>query len=675
MASTIVGTVDDHEARPKPPTLQVIESLRRKRLLLLLDNCEQIVGAAPLVANVLAACPGVSILATSRERLHLRAEQRYRVPPLELPAAVDLFAQRAAAVNVEFTITAANRPTLEAICQRLDHLPLALELCAAQADLFAPAQILAQLHAHPLDLLENGAHDLPPQHRTLRHAIERSYDLLLEHERALFRRLGVFVGGWTVEAVEAVCACAHDAESHAYVSMLHALIGKSLVHAETTPTGERRFLLLETIREYALEYLEASGEVEHLRRQHARYYATFADTAYQTMLEQAKRTGNVPDWDALARQTQPEYANLQAALVWSQTMLGDPEVALQLTNDLADLWLRRGMRHEAIAAMERTLHHPRGIIRSLAQFGVRVDLAQLHALTGNYAAAHMQYAQALALAHELGDTYEYAWTLRSLGWLAREQGDITTARVRLAESLAIFRELDHAYGIAVALYTLAGVAIVEEDPARAEEMLTESRAVAQRTSFPAHDTARILQCLGHVAQLRGAYDRAAALHHESRALFPSDHHTGLLGAYHGLGESALGLGQLDEAAHWLMQGLVLSEALSDRASIAWCLAGLGGVAALSNRPKRAARLWGAAEALRTAICCRSAFAARTTYERALAVARTQLDEEAVAAAWIAGRALLVEQAIAEALQPDALATAPPAAPRGADPAIAETPVA
>src|SRR5262249_17464447 len=158
------------EASAKPPQLRLIELLRRKHMLLVLDNCEQIVGAAPLIADVLAACPGLSILATTRERLHLRAEQRYRVPPLELAAAVELFALRATAVDVDFTTPAANRPILQAICQRLDRLPLALELCAAQVDLLAPVQILQQLRAHPLDLLVNGAHDLPPQHRTLRHA-------------------------------------------------------------------------------------------------------------------------------------------------------------------------------------------------------------------------------------------------------------------------------------------------------------------------------------------------------------------------------------------------------------------------------------------------------------------------------------------------------------------------
>lgn len=204
MAAAIVAAVAPGDASNKPPQSRLIERLRHQQRLLLLDNLEQIADAAPLIATVLAECAGVTILATSRERLHLRAEQRCKVPPLELAAAVDLFVQRAQAVDEEFRLTEQNQPTLAAICTRLDCLPLALELCAAQVELFAPAQLLAQLQARPLDLLTNGAHDLPPQHRTLRHAIERSYALLNEAEQTLFRRLGVFVGGFDLAAVEAI---------------------------------------------------------------------------------------------------------------------------------------------------------------------------------------------------------------------------------------------------------------------------------------------------------------------------------------------------------------------------------------------------------------------------------------------------------------------------------------
>jgi predicted ATPase len=201
MVSTIAAAVGCREGSARPPQVRLIEFLRRKTMLLVLDNLEQIPDAAPLIAELVAECPGLCILATSRERLHLRAEQRFKVPPLDLASAVDLFIRRAQAVDAAFVLTSANQPTLEAICQRLDCLPLAIELGAAQVDLLSLSHLLAQLQAHRLDLLVDGAHDLPPQHRTLRLAIERSYGLLPEAERRLFRRLGVFVGGFDWAAI------------------------------------------------------------------------------------------------------------------------------------------------------------------------------------------------------------------------------------------------------------------------------------------------------------------------------------------------------------------------------------------------------------------------------------------------------------------------------------------
>jgi predicted ATPase/DNA-binding XRE family transcriptional regulator len=643
MAATIVAAVGGSEASAKPPQIRLIEVLRRKHILLVLDNCEQIVGAAPLIAEVVAACPQLSILATSRERLHLRAEQRYRVPALDLAAAVELFALRAAALDVDFTITAANRPTLEAICQRLDRLPLALELCAAQVDLFAPAQILAQLRARPLDLLINGAHDLPPQHRTLRHAIQRSYELLAEHERVLFRRLGIFKGGWSLEAMEAVCAREQALDRRMLVETLRALIGKSLVRAETPLTDERRFLMLETIREYALERLEASGESEQLRGQHAAYYQALGEHVWLT--EDGPVSGG-----AWVRRLQPDYENFQSALVWSQSTAGNSEAALQLCSAMEGLWASRGMRYEAIAAMERALDHPRGAGRTGAHWIIRWDLARLFTSIGNYTAARMHAEEAVLLARELGDINLSAQALERLGAVARDQGDSASAWARFNESLAILRELGDPHSIANALNTLAGVAIMEEDPARAELLLAESREIGQRAGSASDCFAWTLTNLGHAAQLRGDYARAAQLHHESLVRFGStDYPLGPPTAYHGLGEAALGQGNTDEAARWFAQGLVLSQRESNLASIAWCLAGLGSVAAKSEAPERAARLWGAAEQLRQTIGCRSAPATRATYEQAIAVARCQGAEGSFAAAWAAGQALSLDEVIADAL--------------------------
>lgn len=646
---------------------QLTAYLRTRCMLLVLDNFEQLLAAAPLVGELLAAAPRLKALITSRTTLRLAGEHVYVVPPLALPAlhplppiealaryaAVDLFVQRARAVVSNFALTGANAAAVAAICRRLDGLPLAIELAAARSRLFAPAALLARLD-HCLPVLTGGGRDVPPHQQTLRGTIDWSYNLHTEAEQALLRRLAVFVGGCTLEAAAAVCADTSSvpepvrasaagppvASHDTLLNGLEALVNQSLVYCIPGADAEPRFTMLETIHEYALERLEESGEAERLRRQHAGYYLTLGVVDFPDVWDPAQTAHLVP-----------EYDNLWSALAWSQTSAGDPELALRLTRALRILWFRRGIRREAIAALERALTQPHGVGRTVAHAAARFELGQFLAFTGDYAAARPQFEQTLQLAHEVGDRWWYAVALENLGWMAREQGDSATAWARLSESLAIFRELGHASSIAESLYELAEVAIVDEDAARAEALLAESRVLEQRENHVPTTIGWTLNHLGHAAQLRGAFDDAAQLHHESLASFQAygDQHFGIHWAYHDLGETALGQGRLDEAARWLAQGLSLSETLGDQASMSWCLAGLGSAAALDGQPERAAQLWGAAEQLRQAIGCRSAPAARTTYERALGLAHAQLGEEAFAAAWAAGRALTLEQAIAYAL--------------------------
>jgi tetratricopeptide (TPR) repeat protein len=301
--------------------------------------------------------------------------------------------------------------------------------------------------------------------------------------------------------------------------------------------------------------------------------------------------------------------------------------------------------------LEHTLEHPLGVGRTTAHAEVREDLAELFALEGNYAAARSQYEQVVPLVRELGDMKQYALILERLGWVAREQGDSATAWLRMSESLALCRELGDPAYIAGTLTSMARIAIQEEDPARAEALLAESRALAQQGGVDRSTIFWTLNHLGNAAQLSENYVRAAQLHQESLSMIQVEGRApsaASLSFYQSMGETTLGLGRLDEAAGWLAQGLAASQTLNEQPSIAWCLAGLGSAAALAEEPERAARLWGAAERLRQALGCRPARAARATYERALASARGQLGEEAFAAAWAAGHALTLEQAIAEA---------------------------
>jgi predicted ATPase/transcriptional regulator with XRE-family HTH domain len=680
VGGAVAQTLGVRESGSQPLLERLKDELHDKQMLLLLDNFEHLLDAAAQIAELLAGTARLKILITSREQLHLRGEQEVAVPPLALPpaavgrfeglnvqtfdaeftqyAAVQLFIARAQEAKADFVLTNANAGAVAEICVRLDGLPLAIELAAARLKLFAPETLLVRLSSR-LALLTGGARDLPVRQQTIRNTIAWSHDLLTEAEQTLLRRLGVFAGGCTLEAAEDVCggsdlgggSCGAGVAPPTSISQLPdplldrlaALVDKSLLRQIEGPDGEARFVMLETIREYALERLEASGEAEPLRRQHARYYLSLGEVIFPDSPS--------PWHPARTAALDRDYDNLWSALAWSQTAAGDPELALRLTGALRILWFHRGMRREAIAALERALNHPHGVGRTLAHAQARFNLGQMLQWTGDYAAARIQFEQAAQLAHAVGHQWWYAVAVEHMGNLAREQGDSATAWARLTESLALLRTLGYAGIIAEVLNMLAEVAIVDEDQARAEALLAESRAIEQRGNHDPNVIGWTLLTLGHAAQLRGAFDHAMQLHQESLACFLAfgDQHHMLAWAYHGLGETALGQGRLDEAERHLAQGLALSQTLGDQASSAWCLAGLGSAAALDEDPERAARLWGAAEALRRAIGCRTAPAARATYERALAVARAQLGEQAFAAAWTAGQAMTVEQAIAETL--------------------------
>jgi predicted ATPase/transcriptional regulator with XRE-family HTH domain len=669
------------ESGGKPLLDCLKDELRDKHTLLLLDNFEQVLGAAPLIADLLATAPQLTVLVTSREHLHLRGEQEIPVQPLALPpqeprtknqepagakqalilgsidelmqyAAVALFIQRAQSVQPAFQVTSANAPAVAEICARLDGLPLAIELAAARVKLFAPDALLARLSSR-LALLTSGPRDLPTRQQTIRNTITWSHDQLNEAEQILFRRFGVFVGGCTLEAASEVLSSKFKVQSSEpttaelltlnseLLTFLAALIDKSLLRQVAGPDGTTRFTMLETIREYALERLVASGEADQLCRQHAQYYLALSSS-------QPADTHEI--W---TRRVDREYDNLRAALEWSQTSAGDPEAALRLAHVLSELWQDRGIRHEAIVALQRTLDHPLGVGRTFAHALARVQLAEFLGLSGNYAAAQAQFEQALPLMRELDNEWSQAWIVNRMGWIAREQGDSAGAWARLSEAIAMYRRRSDMPGLAWGLITIAEVAILDEDAARAEELLAEGRTIWPNDGSNWHTLWRgwTLNHLGHAAQLRGDFDHAAELHRESLALFQSlgDQNFGLPWAYQSLGEAALGHGRPDQAERWLRRAIIVSQQQSDQTSMAWCLAALGTTAAQDEEPERAARLWGAAERLRQVIGCRPAPAARATYERAIALVRAQLGEKTFAAAWAEGRTLTLEQAIADAL--------------------------
>lgn len=669
LASTLVSALGINELNKRTPKANLLDFLRGKDVLLLLDNFEQITAAAPLVAELLAECPGLCLLVTSRERLHLRAEQRYRVPPLELASAVSLFVQRAQAAEADFALSPDIQSTVTKICQHLDCLPLAIELCAAQADLLTPQALLARLRDHRLDLLIDGPLDLPVHQRTLRNTIHRSYELLNERECTLFRTLGVFVSGFGQEACENL---GMDEMT------LQALIHKSLVQV-TVPNherngGARRFLLLETLREYAWEQLCAQGESAAIQRLHAESYLQLAEEA-----ESHLRGSDQAVWlDRLAL----EYGNLRAALAWAvasqQTVIG-----ARLGIALWRFWYVRGHYEEG-------WHWLQKLLLRADQPEQRASLlyaqGRLATRRGDFAAGAESFAVGLALFRKLGDSHGIASALRGLGFIRYLQDQHMAARSLFEEALAVFRRLNDREGIAV---TLDNLAYMVNDRAEEQRLFEESLALRRRAgnlrgissslSGLAHvaldqadyaaacvyaqeyrqiseelgnqnGVVNALNLLGLIAYAEGDYTGAQLLYEKGLALCEE---TGdrlqLSGAILNMGTTATKLGEYDRAHALFEQALVLDQEMGVASGIGQVLEHFAYLAVAQEQAERSVCLAGAAAALYESLPDPPHHLRQAEFARDQACARQLLGEEATAAAWATGRAMTLEQAVAYAL--------------------------
>nr|MBA2449465.1 adenylate/guanylate cyclase domain-containing protein [Chloroflexota bacterium] len=467
VATTIAQALEIRDLGGRPVLDSLTEYLRDRQLLLVLDNFEQILPAAPTVSTLLGASPGLKVLVTSRAPLELRGEHELPVPPLALPdprrlpsiealtqyGAVALFVERVTAIRPEFALTNQNAPTVAEICVRLDGLPLAIELAAARIRLLSPEAMLTRLERR-LPLLTGGARDLPARQQTLRATIAWSYDLLDEGERALFRRLSIFVGGCTLEAAEAVCDLDGDLGLDALDGMA-SLVAKSLVRQDAGPGGEPRFGMLETIREYGLEQLNASGETETIRRRHAEYYLHLVP-----MGEFRRRGPNLIAWlDRL----EAEHDNARAALAWALDEGNDVRLGLQLSSGLTPFWFVRGPLSEvrwlemALAMSARDADPVRAEALWLAAWATRPrnDPAQTVALC----------EESVAALRALGDKLGTARSLSLLGIGLRDKRDYARARAVVEEGLALAREGGDPWTIANALYSRASVGWYERyDP-------------------------------------------------------------------------------------------------------------------------------------------------------------------------------------------------------------------
>jgi non-specific serine/threonine protein kinase len=662
VVQTVASVLGVREEPDRSLQASLASHLREKRLLLVLDNCEHLIASCAQLADaLLRACPQLRILASSREPLGIGGEAIFRVPPLAAPdddqtlpidqlaqmEAVRLFAERARAIQPAFQVTQGNASALAQICRRLDGIPLAIELAAARVRVLTVEQIAARLDDR-FRLLSGGSRTALPRHQTLQALIDWSYDLLTDQERVLLRRLAVFVGGWTLEAAEAVCADpdapvadGRSLQSTDILDLLTRLIDKSLVLVEECNDG-LRYRRLEMIRQYTLAKLAASDEADTLRQRHAEYYLALAEADAAPIAR-----------DAWIEKLEAEYDNLRAALAWSQSAAGGAQLGLCLALTVSGFWFGRGYWAEAHSWLQGALAHPEAQRDEYTKLRAEAlhALGFLSALQGDYATGQRYIAESLKLAEQLNDRLAIGWSKFRQGWLAREQGDAVLARQRLQESLEYYRELDIPWGVAWVLVTLGEVAVMSEDAQWAKELLEEGLAM-QRQLDILEGIAWALNHLGHVAQLEGDAERATRLHNQSIPLFRASAsqnlgNLGLAWAFQSLGETALGTGAPRLARQHLEEALSVFHNLGDRMGMAWCLAGLGSAAALDEEPERAVRLWGAAEALRQAIGCRPAPAARATYERLVAEGRAQLGD-AFDTAWAEGQALSLDRALAEA---------------------------
>ena len=614
--------------------------------LLLLDNFEQVLNAAPEIGTLLAACPRLKVLATSRAALHIHGEQEFPVPPLGLPDgaatglaadsdAVRLFVARAAAGRPDFALTAETAPTIAAICARLDGLPLAIELAAARSKVLPPAALLARLTDSPaLPLLTGGARDLPARQQTLRGAIAWSYDLLPPAVQALFRRLSVFAGGWTLDAADEVLGIRYQASGsdaglavggpgsddiHNTQYAIHAmpnaeptlpaelvfdglatLIDHSLVQRDEAAGGEPRFTMLATLRAFGAEQALATGEAAALAAAHAGYFMDLVRAGELQLRGPAQGV-----WlDRLDR----ESANLRAALAWALDQ-ESPAPALHLTGLLGWFWNGRGYFSEGRTWLERALARS-SPDRRTTTLALALNWAGVLAFRQGDAAAHALLTESAAIFREQADAGGLAYALAVLGVVVLYGGDPAQARTLLGESVALFRLIGNSWGVALALRNLGEVAVATGDAA-AQALLGESVALFRQVG-DGWGLALALNTLGQVRAVTGDAPGAAAHFRESLDLF----HT-----------------------------------LGDRQGIAWGLAALAGLAGQTGDPARATRLFSAATAVLAAISARLDPVDRTAFERNVAAAQAALAPAAWEAAWAAGHRLSLDAAIALAGEP------------------------
>jgi predicted ATPase/Tfp pilus assembly protein PilF len=644
--------------------------LQGRRVLLVLDNFEHVQPAALLVAELLATSPDFKVLATSRGPLHLRGEHELPVPPLDLPVpgapvrldelaatpAVALFLERASAAAPDFRFGEDDAATIAHICAHLDGLPLAIELIAPRLKLLSLEALDKRLEAG-LAFTAPGSRDLPSRHRTLHNAIEWSFDLLEPEAQQVFLRLSAFPGGCTLDAAESVCATAGDVDASAVIDQLGELLDESLVRKRQGGDGEMRFEMLQTVQEYARYRLLERGETDEFRRRHAEYFLALVEEAEPELIRSSQA--------AWAKRLEDETPNVRAALAWSLES-GDVEVGLRIAGALARFWSIRGQMTEARLWLDQALAANRPVaaaVRAKALFAAGYSaLGQ-----GDYAQASSRMEESAALYREVGDEESAAMCVAQLGWLLLARGDMGAATAASEGSLAIARGTGNDRIAYVALATLGDVAAGGGDYERAGQLHEESLALRRKLG-DRRTIANALLNLGRVELLRGRNERALSETDEGLALAREVGDTWSISVgLANLGLIALAHGERERARDLLTRALETSWSRGDKRVGAECLQALAAVAVAEGRAAAAARLWGAAEAVRELAAPALSPTERALEADYLASLADTLGSEALERGREAGRALGYEAAVSEALasaamprEEDTRTPAPPA---------------
>jgi predicted ATPase len=672
-------------------------SLQDRQLLLLLDNFEQVLGAAEQVVDLLASTRRLKVLVTSRAVLHVRGEQEFAVPPLAVPSpehvsdlvalsqyeAVALFISRAQAAKLDFQLTHANARAIAEICAHLDGLPLAIELAAARVKLLPPQALLARL-GQGLAVLTSRERDRPERQQTLRDTIAWSYHLLNTDEQLLFKRLSAFAGGCQLAAIEAMYSTLSD-PVEPVLDGVASLLDKSLLQQTEQEGEEPRLLMLETIREYGLEVLAVSGEMERTREIHAWYYVRLSEAAEPELVG--------PQQAIWLERLEREHENLRAVMRWSTSQAMEDredgrnkELALRLGGALRQFWYMRSYFSEGRDFLERALSRSKGVaasIRAKALFAA----TRLNVSLGYLDQAEALDEEGLALYRELDDMVGIAASLHLLAAIAWGRGNLAIARSQEEEALALFREVGDRRAVASALVYLGNLVIDQGEYTRASSLLEEgletNKEHGDMTSLA--DSLLILARLCYLSQ--GDLAQAHTWLEESLALYQELGDTESIAYYYHLsgllalseGDVALAFSRVEQAvtlfkemAHrygttvslyafariveasgddarsrsLYEEGIAVARKEGNRQTIALGLEGLARVVAAQGALWWAARLWGAAETQRQAIGAPIPPVERPAYESSVTAARAQLGDKPFAAAWAEGRSMTVEQVLA-----------------------------